>query len=379
MSFDSLLAWIKRGKEDGVAAVDPPTPSYDVLVFPVIDWYDRFQRPQQLSLEFARRGYRVFYFSNRFVPALCVCEPGAKEVATNVFYVQLPGSVEPPDIFRDVPREVHVAAIENGVRQVRQAFHIRSTLSIVDYPFWAPILRCVPNTIVFYDCIFYDCMDDWASFANAGRPARELEPEMARAADLVACSSAHLQEGMRKIGRESLLIRNAVDVAHFATAPPTLAWEPNGRTVGYWGALAEWTDIDLLIYAARALPDVRFVLIGQVLRIDVSELATLPNVVMPGEVPYARLPEYLHAFDVCLLPYRICDYALASDPVKVWEYLSAGKPVVAVRFPEIERLGGLITLTATPAEFVAGIQDALSGEDGGAAEIRKRFARENTW
>ena len=44
---------------------------------------------------------------------------------------------------------------------------------------------------------------------------------------------------------------------------------------------------------------------------------------MHGQVPDELLPAYAHAFDVCLLPYRLCDYALASDPMKVWEYLSA--------------------------------------------------------
>jgi hypothetical protein len=143
--------------------------------------------------------------------------------------------------------------------------------------------------------------------------------------------------------------------------------------------MAEWTDIELLIHAARQLPDIDFVLIGEVMRIDVSGLTALPNVRMIGEVPYRELPAYLHEFDVCLLPYRVCECALASDPSKLWEYMSAGKPVVAVRLPEIERLHELITLTSTRTEFVEGIRRGIAENDPVRRDRRIACARENSW
>jgi GT2 family glycosyltransferase/glycosyltransferase involved in cell wall biosynthesis len=358
-----------------VEAVAPQTlPPYDVLVFPVVDWHDCFQRPQHLSLKFAQRGHRVFYFSTGFFAEHCECEMGANPVAPGVYWVRLPGSVSPPDLYLDIPNDVQLAAMENGIRKLRREHHIGATLSIVDYPFWQPLVRQLCNNVTIYDC-----MDNYSSFANAGRPARELESKMAADADLLVCSSEHLRGRMRARGYDSILIRNAVDANHFAAPPAQLALEPNGRTAGYWGVTAEWTDIELLAYAARSLPDVRFVLVGEVVRIDVSELKKLPNVFLTGEVPYSRLPAYLHAFDVCLLPYRICDYALASDPVKVWEYMAAGKPVIAVRFPEIERLDAFVTLTSTRDEFVEGIRAALDGKDRAREGVRREFARENTW
>lgn len=345
---------------------------FDIVIFPVIDWRYRFQRPQHLAREFARRGHRVFYIANTFVPELCVCDPQAEEVENNVFRVVLPGSENPPDIYRDIPDPVQIAALVNGVRRLREQYGIGAVLSIVEYPFWAPVVRRLSNHVVLYDC-----MDDYGSFANAGRPAAELEAEIVREADLVVCSSMHLQH--KFAGRDTLLVRNAVDAGHFEHAPPRLAIECNGRTAGYWGATAEWTDIELLVYAARALPTVRFVIVGEVMRIDVSELASLPNVIMTGEAPYDDLPAYLHAFDVCLLPYRVCDYARASDPMKVWEYLAGGKPVVAVRFPEIERLDGIIALTATQDEFVSEIRAALDARDDDGEYARREFARRNSW
>jgi len=319
-------------------------------------------------------GARVFYFSNRFIPSLCIYKPELSEVAPNVYWTMLPGSNHPPDIYAEIPSELQAAAIAEGIQRVRDRCNVGAVLSIVDYPFWAPIVRQVPNTVVVYDC-----MDAYASFANAGRPARELEREVVTGADMVVCSSEHLRNSMRSYCRASTLVRNGVTVSHFEKRPQSLAFKRRRSTAGYWGATAEWTDIELLIHAARELPDVDFVLIGEVMRIDVSELAALPNVRMIGEVPYRELPAYLHGFDVCILPYRVCEYALASDPMKVWEYMSAGKPVVAVRLPEIERLRELITLTSTRTEFVEGIRRGIAEKDSVLRERRIACARENSW
>lgn len=373
----NLRSWLRRRPPSPKPSSPPETVHlgpYDVLVFPIVDWHYRFQRPQHLSLEFARRGHRVFYFATEFLPDIGIRDPQPQQAAPNVFLVSLPGSYDPPDIYRDIPNELQLTAMEFGIRCLREKFSIGATLSIVDYPFWRPLTQRLTNTIVLYDC-----MDDYSSFANAGRPVWELEPEILKQADLVVCSSAHLQAKTRSAGRESILIRNAVDPAHYETPPASLAIPRDGRTVGCHGAIAEWTDLDLLAHAARELPDKRFVLVGEAQRVDMSALEALPNVMQVGEVPYARLPEYLHAFDVGVLPYRICDYALASDPMKVWEYLAAGKPVVAVRFPEIERLKDVVTLTDNRDQFVQGIRAAFQDNSPQRAEQRRAFARPHTW
>ena len=372
MRLRSLLRnWKCRhlSQEQQRAALSP----YDILVFPIVDWEYLFQRPQHLSLHFGRRGHRVFYFATELVPDLYLPDLQPKYVADNVFVFSLPGSDNPPNIYLDLPNDGQLAAMEVGISQLRDKFKFQTTLSIVDYPFWTPLVKRLQNNV-----ILYDCMDDYASFEISGPPAAELEPVILKEADLVVCSSLHLQQKARQQGRESVLIRNAADISHFERLPAKLAIESGRQTVGYHGQIGEWTDIDLLADAARAMPDKRFVFVGPVRGADVTELELLPNVTMVGEVSYEQLPAYVHSFDVCLLPYRICDYALASDPVKLWEYLAAGKPVVAARYPEIERLAGVITLTENRDDFIAGIRRAL-GEDALTAEKRREFARQNTW
>src|SRR5262249_43279677 len=189
----SIWSRLRRPKEPRGTSPSP-TPDigcwpYDVFVFPVVDWQYRFQRPQHLSREWARRGHRVFYFSTRFVPEMCVCDPKPRCVEPNVFLFDLPGGENPPDLYRDIPSELQLAAMLSGIRRLREKFNIAATLSMVDYPFWSPLVRRLDNNVTWYDC-----MDDYASFANAGPPARELETEILAQADLVVCSSIHLRE-----------------------------------------------------------------------------------------------------------------------------------------------------------------------------------------
>ncbi|MEO8661435.1 MAG: glycosyltransferase [Bryobacteraceae bacterium] len=366
--------WRRTWQSRSSPVDDFPLRPYDVFVFPVIDWNYRFQRPQQLSTELARRGRRVFYFSAELLPDVGIRSPEVDQIAPNVFLVGLPGSYSPPDIYKDIPNELQLAAMEFGIRCLKEHRSIGATLSIVDYPFWAPLVQRIANTVTLYDC-----MDDYSSFANAGRPVSELEPRLFEQADLVVCSSNRLQARASRAGVHSSLIRNAVDPIHYQTPPSSLAIPCDGRTVGYHGAIAEWIDLDLLAYAALRLPDKHFVLVGGVQGVDTSPLAALPNTTLVGEVPYQRLPEYLHAFDVCVLPYRSCHRTLAADPLKLYEYLAAGKPVVATRLPEIERLSQHITLTETREEFVQGIKDGFQDHTASKGAARQAFARSHTW
>jgi glycosyltransferase involved in cell wall biosynthesis len=123
----------------------------------------------------------------------------------------------------------------------------------------------------------------------------------------------------------------------------------------------------------------RLLLVGAVENVDVSALASLPNVQFTGEVPYQRLPDYVRQYDVALLPYRPCEYGFASDPMKVWEYLSAGKPVVALRYPEIERLEEWVSLVSTHDEFVDAIRRELASDCDEKRVARQVLARENSW
>src|SRR5205823_5850561 len=113
--------------------------------------------------------------------------------------------------------------------------------------------------------------------------------------------------------------------------------------------------------------------------VDVASLEALPNVRLLGQQPYETMPHYLYHFDVCLIPFRISPTTDATDPVKLYEYFTAGKPVVATAMPELQPYRDLLYIASDGEDFTAKIDAALA-ETGSDLPCRRRaMAREHTW
>jgi glycosyltransferase involved in cell wall biosynthesis len=104
------------------------------------------------------------------------------------------------------------------------------------------------------------------------------------------------------------------------------------------------------------------VLLGGTFDVDVSRLRGLPNVQLLGQQPYETMPQYLFHFDACIIPFKINPITEATDPVKLYEYLSGGKPVISVKLPELAPYRDYVYLADDAAEFAAKLDQALAGE-----------------
>jgi glycosyltransferase involved in cell wall biosynthesis len=136
----------------------------------------------------------------------------------------------------------------------------------------------------------------------------------------------------------------------------------------------------LVAEVAQAYPSCLILLIGHDQIGAGRRLRHIANVRLLGEVPYRQLPYYLHGFDVCLLPRRILPLTKAMNPVKVYEYLSAGRPVVAVDLPELQQFGDLVYNASSPAAFLDSVGTALAESRTAAIVAQRRdFAARETW
>jgi glycosyltransferase involved in cell wall biosynthesis len=158
-----------------------------------------------------------------------------------------------------------------------------------------------------------------------------------------------------------LLLRNAVAFDLFAkhVKPNSIAGDVKHPVIGFYGALADWVDIDLIAYLAKERPHCTFLLLGDVF-VDVSDLKSLPNVHLLGRKPHEEMPLYLYHFDVCLIPFKINKITHAVDPVKFYEYISAGKPVVATSIIELLHYKDYLYLAETHDEFLEKVDLALT-------------------
>ena len=347
----------------------------DVFVWAVIDWHFRMQRPQHLARSLAARGHRVFYISNNFVDS---AEPGFHvdplDGSGRLFQVHL-NLAGAPMIYFGLPAEEQTRALHASLAELLGWTHSRASISLVQHPYWSPLLRSVPNAQVVYDC-----MDHHGGFENNAACVLEAEEAIIRDADLVIVTSSWLEQEIAPNARATAMIRNAGEYDFFSVVPEDVFRDPRGRQViGYYGAIAEWFDLDLIRAVAHAHPQALVLLVGNDTAGAASALADVSNVEFTGEVPYARLPYFLYGFDIALLPFRVIPLTLATNPVKVYEYLAAGKPVVVVDLPEMVQFEGLVTV-ADSASFADAVGDVLGNPaDPDQVAARRAFAAGQTW
>ena len=212
----------------------------------------------------------------------------------------------------------------------------------------------------------------------------QLHRSLLAKADLVLYSGRRLFEEARESCEKSRFLEQGVDFAHFARTgelagnpPPELAGLKR-PILGYFGALDFVIDQDLVRHVAARRPDWSWVFIG--LKSNVLQIEDLPNVRVLGPQPYAEMPRYAAAFDVCVLPWDLKNRFVAyGSAIKVREYLASGKPVVIMALPEYERWGNVLRIAHSYDEFIASVEDALAERDAEAARRRQESVRGHTW
>jgi glycosyltransferase involved in cell wall biosynthesis len=237
----------------------------------------------------------------------------------------------------------------------------------------------------------YDCVDDYTEQTTSSRK-RELVATCDRIAvlrsRLVFATSTTMYERQRRLNPSTHLVPNAGDYDHFAAAADREIAAPEVSdlprpVLGFAGNfLASKVDFDLLEDVARALPQATLLLVGPATGETapaLERLAQLPSVRWLGQKPYAELPRYVAAFDVGLIPYVSNAYTRSCFPLKLYEYLAAGKPVVASGLPELAGMEPDVALVDGPTTFVDAIQEAAA-RNGSPERLRRRqLASGNSW
>ena len=218
----------------------------------------------------------------------------------------------------------------------------------------------------------YDMIDDWSDPALGGDwYRREVERELVASADRVSASAPDLVRRVGAIGREAVLVPNAVNVAVFgAELPPRPADLPQAETIiGYHGSLyGEWFDWESLRRVAEANPRAAVVLIGDDKRARPDQP---PNVHLLGLKPQDDLPAYVQRFDVGLVPFMVNETTHAVSPLKVYEYLASGVPIAAPPLRALEGMEGV----HTDSDLVSAVETALAG----VRPDRERALKEHSW
>lgn len=236
----------------------------------------------------------------------------------------------------------------------------------------------------------YHCVDEHA--ANPNVPARQVierEQRLLKLADVVLTTSSTLYESKRPFNPNTFYLPNVADTALFARARQVLIetavdLKSIPRPIaGFVGNITAYKlDFDLVRAAAEQNPDCSFVFIGPIGRgdpsTDIHTLTALKNIHFLGPRSYEELPRYVKAFDVCLIPFRLNDSTRGTLPMKFFEYLAAGKPVIATDLPALAEFQDSYYCIRSVDDFASALRRALH-EDSTVAMLRADMAQKYSW
>ncbi|WP_043365639.1 glycosyltransferase [Cupriavidus sp. WS] len=369
----------------------------DIVLISTADWDNPFwTNKQHVAVELGKRGNRVLY-----IDSLGLRRPSVSGQDFRRILIRLGRSLK-------------------GVRQVRENIWVWSPIVI---PFQGSslvrlinrlllrvgLMACMTHLSMKRDILWaynpmtcrlfqarsfkkliYHCVDEIK--AQPGMPSKEIEMaerELTEMADICFVTAEHLLETRKMWNRNCHYFSNVADFNHFSQAledsteiPIDLVSIPSPR-VGFIGAISGYKlDLEMICEMARTHPEWSIVLIGKVGEgdpwTDSSALVECQNIHLLGARNYQLLPAYLKGLDVAILPSRRNEYTQGMFPMKFFEYLAAGKPVVSTRLHALAAYAGVASLADNSRAFIMEVERALSG-DVVALEERLAAAREHTY
>lgn len=351
--------------------------SSDIVLLSTADWDATvWTNKQHTARSLARQGATVLYVESMGLRSPTVRTADIRRVLRRAVRSLRPPVLREPGIYVWSPPSIPLqryATIRRINRSVATIFVglysrilLRSPLIYWTYNPMTLALIKVPQTAK----LLYHCVDDVSE--QPGMPSlviRSAEKELVKKADLVSVTSRALEDRW-SAERAVMYEPNVVDRAIFkhAVAPdpmPALVRLRDGPIIGFVGALAAYKmDLELVRELAETHPNWTVVLVGPT---DPSENANqlaaiddLANVVRLPPVPYDQVPSVMRMFDVGIIPAVKNDYTRAMFPMKFFEYLAAGVPVVATDLDALRDFTDIAAVVRRE-EFVDAIEDALRG------------------
>lgn len=370
----------------------------DFIIVSTADWDNPFwTNKQHVAATLADMGHRVLYIDSLGLRAPTMTKTdlsritrrvkklfaGTKKVRENI-WVMSPFSIplHKYGIIRHLNQKILIYMTRRRLKELRFQEPVLWTYN----PMSSYLLGSLGEAASVYHCV------DEIS-AQPGMPSEHIkrsEIDLLEKVDLVFTTAMNLYNKKKKYNEHCYYYPNVADFDHFHRAvsekferPQDLPQEGK-KVLGFIGAISAYKqDFQLLRYIAEKCPEYNIVLIGKVGEgepdTDAGILQECKNIHLLGAKAYRELPRYLSFVDVALLPNSINEYTNNMFPMKFFEYLAAGKPVVATKIPAIQEFSEYCYISDSKEEFVDNVERAL--REDSEVENKKRFtlASEHTY
>lgn len=234
----------------------------------------------------------------------------------------------------------------------------------------------------------FDAVDNWIEHASYKKIAPRLQlnyEAIKHKADVIFTTSEDLVKFFDR--PRCWFMPNGISLTHVASAPKLVGRDVADLPrpiIGYGGTLQEdRIDIDLVARLAQLNPTKSFVLVGPVWpgikKLVDKKLKSLPNVHLLGRKPYQEALSYYREFTVAIIPHLANEFNRHTNPLKLYDYLALGKPIVATKHTGLDQFKDVIHLAGTPEEFNTELLQALAETAPELAEQRKERAKAFSW
>jgi hypothetical protein len=351
----------------------------DIVCFSDIFWDALWQRHHQLFTRFPSN-WKILFIEPTSIPVL-IMQPKRLFLRKhlNIDIVSLP-SIPLIDRFENL-RWINDSFVSLWLSFILRKKNMREPVLFYYEPRYSALVGKLQEKMVIFDYI-----DDKLAFSNVPSWMKIYLDNLIEKANLIFVASSYLHKSILKTRTDNVyLIGNGVDVDHFRKAmtdiliPEDIA-HIKSPIIGYVGALSDWVDFDIIRAISREYPDLSIVLVGPEfpsVKSEVESLKQYPNIFILGAKPYEILPNYIKAFDVCIIPFKVNELTLSSNPIKLYEYISSGKKVISINLPEIKPFDNIIYVAGNLDEFLQFVPVSLNEKANNGEFLR--ITEENTW
>ncbi|MBI4471558.1 MAG: glycosyltransferase [Acidobacteria bacterium] len=368
---------------------------HDIVCLSTQDWNGLWTRKQRFMKMFAENGNRVLYVETpvhllgldvlpkdlgRFFRFL----QGPRLVEDRLFVGTLPILLPMFQMFHSV-NSVNQGLIAKVLRSWIRRLGFKRPVLWIYTPFSAKLIDGIEHTASIYECV-----DEFRASRGFVRSSvvGELEDELLRKVQLTVVTQENLLPHRASICPNTVCIPNGADVRQFKEAalghlavPREMAAIPR-PILGLVGHIHYWIDLKLIRFLAERKPEWSFVLIGPANPLArTREIRHLPNVRLLGRKPQTEIPAHVQAMDCCLNPYVSGMLSEHVSPLKLYEYLAAGKPVVSTDMPEARKFAEHVRVADSHASFLSQCETALACLPELESVIRQRLnlVAEHSW
>lgn len=233
--------------------------------------------------------------------------------------------------------------------------------------------------------IIYDCMDDILAFPYMKNHPKyrswteDLEKQLLLESDYVFCSADTLKTKLFQrynINRDCVIVNNAItnDIACYSEEDDSITLPDNSLT--YIGTVAEWFDFENSLRALDEFKDLNIVLYGPIRARDIPKH---PRLHVRGPIAHDKILAVMNKSIGLFMPFVVNELIESVNPVKLYEYIYSGKPILASRYGETVKFNEYVSLYSNYEEFRSFINDIIVRSEANTVDTMRKYALNNTW